>query len=109
MPTRDIDGRGNTTKEAVEDMWNRMVPLQEEGYHPVSSVEIVDTKTNKVIESFMLTDPEWAYLRERDTRSSGSTSGSSKKGGGGGGSAAERHRPPSAHEFPFKARVKLQL
>jgi len=98
LPTRDIDGRGNTPKEAVEDMWKRLIPLEQDGYHAVSSVEIVDTKTNKVVESFQVTDPRWTYLRTPDAQS-----GKKKER-----PTEEHHRPPTAHEFAFKARVKLQ-
>ena len=101
MPARDIAGRGNTQKEAVEDMWRRMVPLEKEGYHPISSVEVVDTKTNKVIESFQLTDPEWAYLRGPGRSESGKATAHADETGS--------HRPPTSHEFRYKARVKLQL
>ena len=100
MPARDIAGRGNTPKEAVEDMWQRLVTLENEGYHAISSVEVVDTKTNKVIESFQLTDPEWSYLRKQ---------GSDVGKRGIKGAATARHSPPTPHEFAFKARVKLQL
>jgi hypothetical protein len=89
----DIDGRGNTVKEAVQDMWERMIPLEDEGYHSISSVEVVDTKTKQVVENFQITDPEWAYLKP---------SGEKKKFKTG------EHRPPTAHEFKFKARIKLE-
>ena len=98
MPTRDIDGRGNTPKEAVEDMWRRLIPLEQDGYHAISSVEIVDTKTNKIIETFQVTDPRWAYLRPQTEATPEKTRRPTE----------ERHRPPTAHEFAFKARVKLQ-
>lgn len=91
----DIDGRGNTPKEAVQNMWERIKPLEGKGYHPVSSVELVDVKTNKIVDSFQLNDPAWAYVKTRDEASKGSTK--------------QEHRPPTQHEFKFKARVKLEL
>ncbi|MDG6925140.1 MAG: hypothetical protein JRN09_01160 [Nitrososphaerota archaeon] len=89
----DIDGRGNSVMEAVQDMWERMLPLEGKGYHAITPVEVVETKTKKVVENFQITDPEWAYLKP----------GEGKKK-----AAAGEHRPPTAHEFKFKARVKLE-
>jgi hypothetical protein len=104
LPTRDVDGRGDTPKEAVREMWKRIIPLLQEGYHAISSAEIVDTKTNEVVETFQLTDPEWAYV-EQSTESSGTPrneAGSKKR------PKEESHRPPRTHEYAFKARVELQ-
>lgn len=75
-------------------MWERIIPLEGRGYHPVSSVEIVDTKTNEIVDTFQLTDPEWAYVKPK-------TSAARRY-------APEEHRPPTQHEFRFKARVKLE-
>lgn len=96
MPTIDIDGRGQTKEEAVQNMWERMIPLEEEGYHAVSSVEIVDAKTKKIIETFEITDPDWSYLKPAATRSKQPKS------------AKKEHAPPKPHEFRFKARIKLE-
>lgn len=96
MPTIDIDGRGKTAKEAVLDMWARIIPLESRGYHAVTSVEVVDTRANKVVETFQITDPEWSQLKPKAS----SVSPTKVK--------PEEHRPPTAHEFPFKARVRLE-
>jgi hypothetical protein len=92
LPTIDIDGRGNTVKEAVQDMWARIVPLEAKGYQATSSVEVVDTKTKEVVETFLITDPEWVSLRPEDKAPD-------KK--------QAEHRPPTAHEYRFKARIRL--
>ena len=47
-----IDGRGITIQEAIRDMRARMGPLEERGFHTVSEVEIVDTSTKKIIQTF---------------------------------------------------------
>ena len=96
MPTLDIDGRGKTVQEAVQDLWNRVKPLQDKGYHPVTSVEIVDTKTKKVLESFQMTDREFqAHV--------GSDAPKQQKK-----EKREEHKPPTAHEYPFIARCRLE-
>jgi hypothetical protein len=96
LPTIDIDGRGKTAKEAVQDMWARIIPLEEKGYHAVSSVEVVDSKTNKVIENFQITDPEWIALRPDVSKMEAQKN------------KPQEHKPPTAHEYPFKARVRMQ-
>ena len=83
-------------EEAVQDMWGRMLPLEDEGYHAISSVEIVDAKTKKVVETFELTDPEWSYLKPAATRSKQPKS------------MKKEHAPPKPHEFRFRARIKLE-
>ena len=96
MPTIDIDGRGKTAKEAVQDMWTRILPLEEKGYHAVSSVEVVDVKTNKIVETFQITDSEWTLLKP-DASKLGAQN-----------NKVQEHKPPTAHEYPFKARVRMQ-
>lgn len=96
MPTIDIDGRGQTPEEAVQDMWARMLPLEERGYHAITSVEVVEVKTKKVVESFELTDPDWADLKP--AAQAGKTPRSAKK----------EHKPPRPHEFLYKARITLE-
>lgn len=96
MPTIDIDGRGKTVEEAVQDMWARIIPLEEKGYHAVSSVEVIDVKSKTVLKTFQLTDREWAGLKQSASKAA------TKK------SAEQEHRPPTPHEYPFKARVRLE-
>ena len=55
--TITIDGRGNSIQEAVNEMWARMKPLEQRGFHPISEVEIVDAKKNELLESYDVTDP----------------------------------------------------
>jgi len=97
LPSIDIDGRGKTPKEAVRDMWERILPLEGEGYHAVTSVEIVDTKSKKVVESFEVTDPEWASLRQEASKDKSNKN------------PRQEHKPPTAGEYPFKARVRMEL
>jgi hypothetical protein len=96
LPTIDIDGRGKTVEEAVQDMWARMIPLEEKGYHAVSSVEVIDVKSKKIVETFQVTDTEWVGLKQSAAKAV------TKK------SAEQEHRPPTPHEYPFKARVRLE-
>ena len=63
-----IDGRGLTPTEAVRDLWMRMQPLTQKGYNPISEVEIIDTKTKKVVEHFLVTDPEFELHTREDAR-----------------------------------------
>lgn len=77
-------------------MWARLLPLEKEGYHAVSSVEIVDVKSKKVVQTFELTDPDWSDLKPAAARDT--TPRSAKK----------EHVPPKPHEFKFKARIQLE-
>lgn len=95
MARIDIDGRGNSIQEAVQDLWNRFKALEDRGYHPISSVEIVDSKTKKVIESYQLTDREFmAHVEAEQPRTL------SRK--------TEDHKPPEPHEFAYRARLSLE-
>lgn len=96
MPTIDIDGRGKTPKEAVQDMWARMIPLEEDGYHAITSVEIVDVKGKKIMETFEVTDPEWRVLRPTPQKKTAKDV------------LMEEHKPPARHDFRFVARVRLE-
>lgn len=97
MPTITIDGRGLTPKEAIQDMWNRMLPLTQNGYNPISEVEIVDTKTKKVTEHFLITDREFSAHTGQEQRSPGGV-----------GAKRDEHKPPTRDEYPFLARVTLE-
>lgn len=97
MATITIDGRGTTVTEAIRDMWKRIRPLEEKGYHPVSDVEIVDTSSKKIVRSFQLTDPEFQLHLKSDAHEESPQSGGRKE-----------HRPPTAHEYPYMARVRLE-
>jgi hypothetical protein len=59
-------------------------------------VEVVDTKTNQVVETFQLTDTRWDHLKPNASKTA------SQK------NAQEEHKPPRQHEFPFKIRVRMQ-
>ena len=96
MPTIDIDGRGTTPEDAVRDMWARVIPLEEKGYHAITSVEIVDMKSKQVVETFEVTDPEWRELRKTAPKKTGKEILTSD------------HKPPRPHEHPFNARVRLE-
>jgi hypothetical protein len=61
-----IDGRGMSIHDAVTEMWERMRPLEQRGFNPVSKVEIVDTLTEEIIKSFQLTDPEFQVHMQSD-------------------------------------------
>jgi len=97
LPNITIDGRGLTPKEAVQDMGKRMEPLTSRGYHPISEVEILDTKTRKVIEHFQVTDSEFALHMQPEKAQAGS-----------GKATPKEHKPPMHHEYPYVARLTLE-
>ena len=97
MPTITIDGRGLTPTEAVQNLGKRMEPLALKGYAPISEVEILDTKTKKVIEHFQVTDPQFAL----HTNPAKAKASSEKV-------RPEDHKPPMAHEYPYVARLTLE-
>ena len=98
MPTIDIDGRGATVQDAAQDLWKRLKPLQAKGYHPVTSVEIVDVKSGKIMETYQLTDPEFVDLvLEEDERAPVSVM-----------TKTPGHKPPAPHESPFIARLRVE-
>lgn len=73
-----------------------MKPLEERGYHPVTSVEVVDTKTKKVVESYQVTDREFvAHVQAEEPKQASKL----KK---------EEHKPPRPHEFAFIAKLRLE-
>jgi len=57
MPSVTVEGRGITIRQAIQDMWSRVRPLEDRGYRVVSLVEILDAQTRVVIETFEVTDP----------------------------------------------------
>ena len=83
-------------REAIRDMWSRMDPLEEKGYHPISEVEIVDTSSKKIIQLFQLTDPEFQLHLKSDEHEKTKTAN------------REEHHPPTPHEFPYVARIRLE-
>ena len=83
--------------EAVQNLGKRIEPLTLKGYAPISEVEIVDTKTKKVIEHFQVTDPQFA-LHMKPVKGK---AGSEKL-------RPDEHKPPMAHEYPYVARLTLE-
>jgi hypothetical protein len=75
-----------------------MRPLEEKGYHPVSEVEIVDTSSKKIIRSFQLTDPEFQLHLKSDAQEEKSPQPGSRN----------EHHPPTPHEYPYIARIRLE-
>jgi hypothetical protein len=96
LPTLDIDGRGQSIQEAVRDLWKRVKPLQDKGYHPVTSVEIVETKTKKVVETYQMTDREFIAHIEADEPKVAAKPRPSE------------HKTPRPHEFAYLARLRLE-
>ena len=78
-------------------MGKRMEPLVLKGFTPISEVEIVDTGTNKVLEHFQVTDPEFALHMQPQKGKSGSKN-----------PLLEEHKPPMHHEYPYVARLTLE-
>lgn len=98
MPeTITVDGRGLTIQEAIREMWARMQPLEERGFHPISGVEVVDARKREVVETFLLTDSEFlAHLKsDQDAK------------------PLERledrpHAPERKEHYPYLARITLE-
>jgi len=54
--------------DAITEMWERIRPLEQRGFNPVSGVEIIDTKTKEIIQTFLLTDPEFELHLKSDKK-----------------------------------------
>ena len=78
-------------------MWKRMQGLEEKGYQPISSVEIVDTSSHKIILTYQLTDPEFQVHLKSDVREQSPES-----------AHQDEHHPPTAHEYAYIARISLE-
>ncbi len=94
-----IDGRGLTIHDAISEMWQRMQPLEQKGFNPISGVEIVDESTKQIIQTFQLTDPEFQLHLQSDKKEEGRSKEELK--------AEPPHSPESKGHFRFIARVKL--
>ncbi len=97
MPAITIDGRGDTVRDAARDMWKRMEGLEEKGFQPISSVEIIDTSSKKIILTYQLTDPEFQVHLKSDKRE-----GTPKP------EHQDEHHPPTPHEYAYIARISLE-
>jgi hypothetical protein len=64
--TVTVDGRGMTIQDAVKEMWGRMQPLEQRGFHPISEVEIVDASKKQIVQTYQLTDPEFLVHLKSD-------------------------------------------
>ncbi|MDA4121856.1 MAG: hypothetical protein OK456_01595 [Thaumarchaeota archaeon] len=94
MPAITIDGRGLTPTEAVADLQRRAEPLRLKGYHPITEVEIVDTKTKKVVEHYPFPEGERVAQSPPAPRLVKTKE--------------KEHKPPTAHEYPYLARLTLE-
>jgi len=102
MPeTIKIDGRGMTIQDAVREMRDRMQPLEARGFHPISGVEIVDAKKNKVIQVFELTDPEFQAHLKSDELETPQPAGRRLD--------ARPHAPERKEHYAYLARISLEL
>jgi hypothetical protein len=98
--TITIDGRGVTIQEAVKEMWMRIQPLGQRGFHPISEVEIVDTSKKEIIQTFPLTDAEFQLHLKSDQQQ--------KSLGAGDRLDARPHVPERKEDYPYIARVRLE-
>jgi hypothetical protein len=93
--TITIDGRGNTIPQAIKEMRERMAPLEQEGFNPISEVEIVDAQSKEILESYALEDPEFQLHLKSDEQEK----------------PEQKIEPPHAPErkghFKYIARIKL--
>jgi len=94
-----IDGRGDTIREAVQEMWARMQPLEQRGFHPISPVEILDRKRgDQIIETYQLSDPEFQAHLESDEISKPS----------GPEPIRPPHEPERKEHYLYAARIRLE-
>jgi hypothetical protein len=99
MPeTVTIDGRGTTIEEAVKEMWKRMQPLEQKGFHPISEVEIVDASKKEIIQTFQLTDPEFTVHLKTDQEKKESENRSNK----------QPHVPERKEHYSYISRIRLE-
>ncbi len=82
--------------DAITEMWERMRPLEQRGFNPVSKVEIVDTKTKEIIKSFQLTDPEFQVHLQADEKTPSNTL-----------HKEDTHIPERKEHFRYLARIQL--
>jgi hypothetical protein len=92
-----IDGRGMSIHDAVMEMWERIQPLEERGYNPVSGVEIVDATSKEIVQSFQLSDPEFELHLKSDEKIQ---KRSEPKG-------ENPHVPERKEHFKYIARIQL--
>jgi hypothetical protein len=98
LPTIDIDGRGSTIQEAIADMWNRVHPLLDKGYHPTTNVEIVNASTREVVESFSMNDAEPRSRQSPDQANPDKTRKNKN----------EEHKPMLHGQYAFIARIRME-
>ena len=92
-----IDGRGNSIQEAIREMWSRMQPLEQRGFHPISSVEIVEETSKNIVQTFQVTDPEFKAHLKSDAQSAT------------GAPLKERsHTPERKEHYAYLARIRLE-
>ena len=80
-------------------MWNRVHPLQDKGYHATTNVEIVDTSTNKVIESFPMSDGE---LQSRLTPAPSTKQDKAVQ------DKNDQHKTKQHGQYAFLARIRME-
>jgi hypothetical protein len=96
-----IDGRGITIQEAIRDMRARMGPLEERGFHPVSEVEIVDTSTKKIIQTFPVVESGIPDHLEPDPHKKGPEPDDQRL-------HQHPHVPETKEHYPYIARIRLE-
>jgi hypothetical protein len=98
LPQRiTIDGRGMTIQDAITEMWSRIRPLTDKGYNPISGVQIVDSKSNEIIQTFLLDDPDFRKQIVEDKEAHKASVNDIDKA----------HEPESKEHFRYLARIEL--
>ena len=87
-------------RDAIRAMWGRMQPLEQKGFHPISEVEIVDTAKKAVIQTFVLTDPEFLAHVKSDQEKSDPNAPSRL--------TAHPHSPERKEAYSYIARIRLE-
>ena len=87
-------------RDAIREMWSRMRPLEQKGFHPISEVEIVDKAKKAVIQTFALTDPEFlAHVRSDQVKSDAQAPDRL---------TAHPHSPERKEAYSYIARIRLE-
>ncbi len=85
--------------DAIREMWERMRPLEQRGYNPVSEVEIVDATSKKIIQTYQLTDPEFQLHLQSEEKGQNE---SQKPTGW------DPHVPEKKEHYRYLARIQLK-
>ena len=88
-------------QEAIREMWSRMQPLEQRGFHPISEVEIVDATKKTLIQTFQLTDPEFQAQITPDLKEEKERRERARQ-------KDREHAPERKDRYAYLARIRLE-